>query len=46
MSNAEGVPPEDYVIHYEGNAYGGGIIQNSPCAVSINSSAHPSLYLG
>lgn len=41
ISNVEGVPPDYYVIRYEGSGFGKCIIQNGPFEVTINVIEHP-----
>ena len=41
ISNVEGVPPDYYVIRYEGSGYGKCIIQNGSFEVTINITEHP-----
>jgi hypothetical protein len=40
ISNVEGVPPDYYVIRYEGSGFGQCIIQNGPFVVTINVIEH------
>jgi hypothetical protein len=41
ISNVEPVPPDYYVIRYEGSGFGQCIIQNGPFEVTINVIEHP-----
>ena len=41
ISNVEGVPPDYYVIRYEGSGFGQCIIQNGSFEVTVNIIDHP-----